>query len=187
MPSPAFTPENDGAIRFLKEKVLAQGSNAPHLSRIEPSPECEAEAVGRMINLATLAGDAPIYIVHLSNGIGLEYIRQAHQRGQAVFAETCPQYLSLDINKYNSSTGENGAAEHPYDEGLKYIMSPPLRDSYHQNQLWQGVMDGTISTVATDHCAFTMAQKRAGRGWLPILPKWYSGVENVYPCSSLKG
>lgn len=174
-------PENDGAIRFLKEKILSQGSNAPIYHALSRPPECEAEAVGRMINLATLAGDAPIYIVHLSNGIGLEYIRQAHQRGQAVFAETCPQYLFLDINKYNSSGSDDGPDDHPYDEGLKYIMSPPLRDNYHQNQLWQGVMDSTISTVATDHCAFTMAQKHAGRGGFQYCPNGIPGVENRVP------
>ena len=176
-------PENDGAIRFLKGKLLTEGLDTPIYHALSRPPECEAEAVGRMINLAVLAGDAPIYIVHLSNGIGLEYIRQAHQRGQSVFAETCPQYLLLDINRYN----ETGSGTHPDDHGLKYIMSPPLRDHYHQDQLWQGVVDGTISTIATDHCAFTMAQKRAGRDGFQHCPNGMPGVENRIPLMFSEG
>ncbi|PJE79640.1 D-phenylhydantoinase [invertebrate metagenome] len=170
-------PENDGAIQFLKKKLLANNQKAPIYHALSRPPECEAEAIGRMINLATLAGDAPIYIVHLSNSIGLEYIRQAHQRGQAVYAETCPQYLLLDINSYNRI----GSEKHPWDEGLKYIMSPPLRDHYHQNQLWEGINDRTISTIATDHCAFTMAQKQAGRDGFQYCPNGMPGVENRIP------
>ncbi len=170
-------PENDGAIRFLKEKLLSQGLNQPIYHALSRPPECEAEAVGRMINLAVLAGDAPVYIVHLSNGIGLEYIRQAHERGQSVFAETCPQYLLLDINHYN----ETGSGLYAHDNGLKYIMSPPLRDQYHQEQLWQGLADGTISTIGTDHCAFSLSQKLAGRDGFQFCPNGIPGVENRIP------
>lgn len=176
-------PENDGAIRFLSGKLLAQGLNQPIYHALSRPPECEAEAVGRMINLAVLAGDAPIYIVHLSNGIGLEYIRQAHRRGQPVFAETCPQYLLLDINCYN----ESGSGVYASDNGLKYIMSPPLRDQFHLEQLWQGLGDGTISTIGTDHCAFTMSQKLAGRDGFQFCPNGIPGVENRIPLTFSEG
>ena len=176
-------PENDGAIRFLKNRMLESGLKDPIYHALSRPPECEAEAVGRMINLAVLAGDAPIYIVHLSNGIGLEYIRQAHLRGQPVFAETCPQYLQLDINRYN----ETCPGDFPADQGLKYIMSPPLRDSDHLEQLWNGLQDGTISTIATDHCAFTMDQKRAGRDGFQYCPNGMPGVENRIPLMFSEG
>ncbi|MCW7551165.1 dihydropyrimidinase [Endozoicomonas gorgoniicola] len=176
-------PENDGAIRFLKNRMLESGLKDPIYHALSRPPECEAEAVGRMINLAVLAGDAPVYIVHLSNGIGLEYIRQAHQRGQPVFAETCPQYLQLDINRYN----ETCSGDFPVDQGLKYIISPPLRDSDHLEQLWNGLQDGTISTIATDHCAFTMDQKRAGRDGFQYCPNGMPGVENRIPLMFSEG
>ena len=89
-------PENDAAIAARRAALLAAGHCEPwHHPQSRPL-ECEAEAIARMINLAGLAGNAPLYIVHLSNGLGLEYLKLARRQGQPVWVETCPQYLVLD-------------------------------------------------------------------------------------------
>ena len=95
------------------------------------SDEAEAEAVNRMLYLASAIGDAPVYIVHLSTIEGLEEIRQAKKRGQKhIGVETCPQYLLLTDDLYDDSS-----------EGLKAVMAPPLRKPADNEALWDGLKD----------------------------------------------
>lgn len=160
-------PENDVAIRWRRDTFVREGKIAPIYHALSRPIPCEAEAVARMINLAALAGDAPLYIVHLSNGLGLDYIRLARQAGQAVWAETCPQYLLLDDALYLRP------------DGMKYILSPPLRDQAEQEKLWRGLADGSIATLATDHCNFSWRQRQQlADGDFSRCPNGLPGVEN---------
>jgi len=136
-------PENDAAIAINRAQLSAAGKTTPEYHPISRPLECEAEAISRMINLAKMADDAPLYIVHLSNGLGLDYARLARNQQQKVWVETCPQYLLLDDSYYQREDGE------------KFILSPPLRASAELDKLWQGLSDGSIDVVATDHCSFT--------------------------------
>lgn len=70
-------PENDAAIASKRAEFIAAGLTAPRYHALSRPLECEAEAIARMINLAQIAGNAPLYIVHLSNGLGLDYLRLA--------------------------------------------------------------------------------------------------------------
>ncbi|WP_198160127.1 dihydropyrimidinase [Photobacterium sp. J15] len=163
-------PENDAAIAMRREMLLEQGKTAPKYHAESRPLECEAEAIARMINLAKLAGDAPLYIVHLSNGLGLDYVRLARRNKQPVWAETCPQYLLLDDRCYER------------DDALKFILSPPLRPQEEREKLWQGLIDGSIDTVATDHCSFTYHdQKQRGKDNFSACPNGMPGVENRMP------
>ncbi|MFL9694806.1 dihydropyrimidinase, partial [Aeromonas veronii] len=76
---------------------------------------CEAEAFARMINLVGLAGMAPFFFVHVSTGLGLEYLKLARRQVQPVWVETCPQYLLIDEQWYYK------------ENGVDYLLSPPLR------------------------------------------------------------
>ena len=160
-------PENDAAIAARRTQLLAAGHRAP-IDHARSRPlECEAEAIARMINLARLAGDAPLYIVHLSNGLGLDYLRLARVAGQPVWIETCPQYLLLDESNYLR------------EDGLKYILSPPLRPRSELGKLWDGLMDGSIDTVATDHCTFLYLQRQQmAKNDFSRCPNGLPGVEN---------
>ncbi|SPP32113.1 D-phenylhydantoinase [Arsenophonus endosymbiont of Aleurodicus floccissimus] len=73
--------ENDAIINYLRSQFIASGQTEPRYHALSRPPECEAAAITRMINLAQLADNAPLYIVHLSNGLGLNYLRlaKAHQ------------------------------------------------------------------------------------------------------------
>ncbi|MRT51853.1 MULTISPECIES: dihydropyrimidinase [Enterobacteriaceae] len=160
-------PENDAAIAQKRAEFLAAGKTAPRYHALSRPLECEAEAIARMINLAQLAGDAPLYIVHLSNGLGLDYLRLAQARRQPVWVETCPQYLLLDDRCYER------------EDALQYLLSPPLRNASHNDALWCGISDGAIDVVATDHCAFSMAQRQQlSGGDFSRCPNGLPGVEN---------
>lgn len=160
-------PENDAAVNFNRRRFIAEGKTAPIWHAHSRPLSCEAEAIARTINLARLAGDTPLYIVHLSNGLGLDYIRLARAQGQPVWAETCPQYLLLDINRYLEP------------DALKYILSPPLRPRPELDKLWVGIDDGSIDTVATDHCTFPLTQRQAlAADDFTRCPNGLPGVEN---------
>ena len=138
-------PENDSVVNFLSNEYFNAGKIAPVYHERSRPAQCEADVINRAILLADMAGNAPLYIVHLSNELGLQYIKMAQNRGQRVLAETCPQYLFLDDSMY----------EKPNLEGLNYICSPPIRNRSNQMPLWNGMIDGSISTFATDHCPFS--------------------------------
>ena len=160
-------PENDATIAWNRQRFIAENKRAPIWHALSRPAACEAEAIARSINLAHLAGDAPLYIVHLSNGLGMEYIKLAKARHQPVWMETCPQYLLLDISLYHRQ------------DGLKYILSPPLRSHQELDSLWIGINDGSIDTVATDHCTFPYSlRQELALDDFTRCPNGLPGVEN---------
>ncbi|GAB4244350.1 MAG: dihydropyrimidinase [Thermoleophilia bacterium] len=160
--------ENGDVIDVLVKEYLAAGKNAPKYHAVTRPPQAEGEATGRAIFLAGLAG-APIYIVHLSCKEALDEVRAARDRGAPVFAETCPQYLALSIDKY----------EEPGFEGAKYVCSPPLRARSNWDELWAGLAAGDLQVVATDHCPFNFkGQKELGLGDFSKIPNGAPGIEH---------
>ena len=158
--------ENDGMIAALRDQAVRQGKLgvASH-PRTRPAA-AEAEAVNRLLRLAE-AAQTPVIVVHLTCRAAYEAVQQARRRGQQVYAETCPQYLLLDDSVYDL----------PGFEGAKYVCAPPLRKRADQDCLWQGLADGTIQTVATDHCSFTLHQKELGRQDFRKIPGGVPGLE----------
>src|SRR5260370_23522037 len=88
--------ENGSVIDVIVQRALAEGKTAPIYHALTRPVTAEAEAVHRAIALAEIAG-APVYIVHLSSEAALNEVREARDRGVPVFAETCTQYLLLNI------------------------------------------------------------------------------------------
>ena len=157
--------ENSGIIGKLREESLARGDKAPEF-HAKTRPGCtEAEAIRRYLTIAE-AADAPVIVVHLSTAEGFEEIVRARRRGVKVFAETCPQYLLLDDSVY----------EKPFDEAAKFICSPPLRKSADRKALWKALRDNALNTISTDHCSFTIEQKRAGADDFTRIPNGMPGV-----------
>ena len=174
----AVHPENDGVINYLREKFRAEGKLSPRYHPLSRPAECEAEAINRMILLAKMAGEAPLYIVHLTNALGLDFIKNARARGQKnLYAETCPQYLLLDEGLYSL----------PGTEGLKYIMCPPLRGAADRDALWKGLVSD-INIAATDHCPFFFeTQKILGRDDFTKCPSGAGGIEERIPLMYSEG
>ena len=141
--------ENGGAIEALRRRALAEGrTGVIEHARTRPAV-LEGEAVTRACALAEKA-ETSIYLVHVSSAPALAAVREARARGVDVRAETCPQYLYLDTARLDGPDGES------------FVCTPPLRDPWHVEELWHGLTDGGIDTVATDHCPFTVADRRAG-------------------------
>jgi len=160
--------ENGSAIDVIVQQALAEGKRAPKYHALTRPTTAEAEAVGRAIALAEMAG-APIYIVHLSCNEALEKIREARDRGLPVYAETCPQYLYLSLENMDA----------PGFEGAKYVFTPPLREKWHQEKLWNGLKHDHLQVVSTDHCPFCFKeQKEMGRDDFTKIPNGGPGVEH---------
>ena len=159
--------ENAGVIDALIAQHKAEGETAP-----SSHPECrpnplEAEAVAHLLRIAEVA-DVPIVIVHLSTKEALLEVMHARERGQKVYVETCPHYLLLDDSVYD---------QEDYSASARYICAPPMRKKEDQAVLWKALANGSIQTVSTDHCSFTLKQKDAGRGDFTKIPGGLPGVE----------
>ena len=160
--------ENGGAIDVIVRRALAEGKRAPKYHALTRPTTAEAEATSRAIALAEMAG-SPVYIVHLSCNEALEKVREARDRGLPAYAETCPQYLFLSIENFDV----------PGFEGAKYVFTPPLREKWHQEKLWQGLAKDTLQVVSTDHCPFCYKeQKELGKDDFTKIPNGGPGIEH---------
>src|SRR5215475_5159230 len=160
--------ENGNAIDVIVQQALAEGKKAPKYHALTRPTTAEAEATGRAIALAEMAG-APVYIVHLSCNDALEKVREARDRGLPAYAETCPQYLYLSLENFDA----------PGFEGAKYVFTPPLREKWHQEKLWNGLKTDHLQVVSTDHCPFCFKeQKELGRDDFTKIPNGGPGIEH---------
>jgi dihydropyrimidinase len=160
--------ENGGAIDVIVRRALAEGKKAPKYHALTRPTTAEAEATNRAIALAEMAG-APVYIVHLSCNDALEKVREARDRGLPTFAETCPQYLYLSLENMDA----------PGFEGAKYVFTPPLREKWNQEKLWEGLAKDDLQAVSTDHCPFCYKeQKELGKDDFTKIPNGGPGIEH---------
>ena len=160
--------ENHGIVTYFREQFVREGKTQAKWHPVSRPAEAEAEAVSRLLYLAQAAGEAPVYIVHLSSRKGLMEVRKARSSGRRWFGvETCPQYLLLDQALYDDPR-----------EGLKAIMAPPLRTREDREALWEALAGEELDVIATDHCPFTFAkQKQQGAADFTRCPSGAPGVE----------
>jgi len=149
--------------RLAREKMETGDTKAIDHALCRP-PESEGTAVSRIVEVAKETGGS-VYIVHLSSIDGLRQVSNARQADLPVYAETCPHFLIFTDAMLRR------------DDGYKWLGSPPLRDEATQAALWQGIVAGTISTVATDDCAFSLASKKAGADNFDLCPEGMPGIE----------
>ncbi len=160
--------ENGSAIDIIVKKAVAEGKRTPVYHGLTRPTTAEAEAVNRAIALAEMAG-VPVYIVHLSSHDALQRVAEARDKGLLAYAETCPQYLFLSIEDL----------DRPNFEGAKYVFTPPLREKWHQDKLWDGLKNNSLQVVSTDHCPFCFKeQKELGRDDFTKIPNGGPGIEN---------
>jgi len=159
--------ENGIVINEIIKHALAEGKTAPKYHALTRPTKAEAEGVHRAIAIAEMA-EAPVYIVHLSCADALEEVREARDNGLPAYAETCPQYLFLDYSLY----------EREGFEGAKWVMTPPLREKWNQDKLWQGLQGNDLQVISTDHCPFCMKEKELGRDDFTKIPNGGPGVEH---------
>jgi dihydropyrimidinase len=159
--------ENETLVAERCKELIAAGKTGPGFHEPSRPVQVEAEGVHHLMTFAELTG-AATYIVHLSCKEALDQAIAARRRGVRVSVETLIQYLTLDKTY----------AEKPKFEGAKYVMSPPLRDLRNQKVLWNGLRDGLVQTVATDHAPFDFhKQKEMGKSDFTKIPNGIPSLE----------
>lgn len=133
--------ENGDVIETLVAEALAEGKTSPEWhARTRPAWGA-VEATLRATALAAQA-EAPLYVVHMNAAGEADMLRYARERGVKVMGETCPQYLFFTEDHLRRP------------DGAKWICSPPMRTAADNSRLWEGLKDGTLQTIGTDHCPF---------------------------------
>ncbi len=133
--------ENGDVIELLVQEALAAGKTAP-IFHAETRPTWGAvESSLRAVALSAMA-ETPLYLVHMNAAGEVDQLAYAKAHGLPVFGETCPQYLYFSTEDLKRA------------DGAKWICSPPMRSNADADRLVEGLFNGTIEVVATDHCAF---------------------------------
>jgi dihydropyrimidinase len=159
--------ENNDIISYLQEKYLKQNKYSPKFHPLSRPAVAESEAVNRAISMAKVTGTA-IYLVHISAGESIKYIKEAGESGQIIFTETCPHYLLLDDGEY----------EREFTESANYVMSPPLRKKQDQSCLWDSLNSDIMDSIGTDHCPFNFIDRKRGMIDFTRIPNGVPGIEH---------
>jgi len=162
--------ENFHMIQRMNEIFEKEGNLSPWYHAKAHAVITEEEAIDRAGKMVEMTGSR-IYVVHLSSREGLWKVRKFRDRGIDVYAETCPQYLTLTEERYKE----------PDWNGAKYVMSPPLRSQGSLDELWRGLRGGDIQTVATDHCPFDFEGRKDmnGKDDYKVIPNGAPGIETL--------
>ncbi|MCF7797304.1 MAG: amidohydrolase family protein [Lentisphaeria bacterium] len=154
--------EDNETIKAATKQYSGQNLTHPKYHALSRPPEAERLAVEKLVEIHQQTG-CPIYIVHLNTAAGLEIAKAG-----GLLVETCPQYLFFNDSVY----------EQP--DGRMYVISPPLRKPSDQKALWEGLLNGQVDTIGTDHCPFRLSDKPEG---LPFeqIPNGMGGIETAFP------
>ncbi len=133
--------ENGDVIDTLTQQALAEGHTDPIWHAWTRPSWGAVDATLRVAGMAADA-DASVYIVHMNAGGEVDMLKYARERGVKVMGETCPQYLFFTEDALER------------EDGAKWVCSPPMRTEMDNARLWQGLHDGTLQTIGTDHCPF---------------------------------
>jgi dihydropyrimidinase len=149
--------------------AVARGEVSPAWHARTRAPDAEAAATHRAMAFARQA-DAPVHVVHLSCAAALEEVRRARAAGVRASAETCPHYLVETSAHYDAAD----------DEAMRYVVSPPLRSRGDVDALWDGLADGSLDLVATDHVPDRLAvEKRSPAPPFPAISNGAPGIETL--------
>ncbi|MCQ2735924.1 MAG: dihydropyrimidinase [bacterium] len=166
--------ENQSIIDKYTKELVAQGKlsyenhakSRPHYS--------EVEALRRVLYLAELTA-SPLHIFHLTTGEGARLVAESRGKGVAVSAETCPHYLILDESIYKG------------EKGWLYPSCPPVRFRSDSEVLWKALSIGSVQSIATDHCSFTVEQKEQFKDDFRKIPRGLPGCETLLPMIYTRG
>lgn len=181
--------ENGDVIEILVREALAAGNTSPEWHAYTRPPHGAVEGLLRGAMLAGQA-DAPLYVVHMNTAGEVDMLNYARDAGLKVMGETCPQYLFFSYKDLQRK------------DGAKWICSPPMRTKEDQSRLWEGLKDGIIQTIGTDHCPFfydgtspiiyegeeiQIPGKELGKNDFTKIPNGLPGVQDRLPVIWTKG
>ena len=159
--------ENAELVARLQANLIAAGKTGPEWHEPSRPESVEAEGTGRFATFLEATGAAG-YVVHLSCQPALRAAMAAKSRGVRIAVESVIPHFMLD-KTYAERTGV---------EGMKHVMSPPLRDQRNQKALWDALAQGFVDTVGTDHCPFDTSQKMMGAEAFTSIPNGIPGIED---------
>lgn len=139
--------ENTELVQLLKKDMIATGREDLAAYTESRPVYVEEETIARMIRFSEITG-CPLYVVHTTAANGPRMAAEARTHGVDVTIETCPHYLTRTA--YDDDLGPTAK------------ISPPLRDQGELEGLWEGILNGQIGTLGTDHVPF---QKNGGAVW----------------------
>jgi dihydropyrimidinase len=159
--------ENAELVARLQQKLLFEGKTGPEWHEPSRPESVEAEGTGRFATFLENTA-ATGYVVHLSCEKALQAALAAKSRGVNISIESVLPHFLLD-KTYAERSGV---------EGMKHVMSPPLRSKQNQTALWNALAAGSIDTVGTDHCPFDTEQKLLGKDSFVNIPNGIPGIED---------
>jgi dihydropyrimidinase len=159
--------ENAELVARLQQKLLSEGKIGPEWHEPSRPESVEAEGTGRFATFLENTG-ATGYVVHLSCEPALNAALAAKKRGVKISVESVLPHFLLDKTY----------AERPGVEGMKHVMSPPLRAKHNQDVLWHALAASSVDTVGTDHCPFDLEQKLLGKDSFVSIPNGIPGIED---------
>jgi len=159
--------ENAELVAQLQQKLLSEGKTGPEWHEPSRPESVEAEGTGRFATFLETT-KATGYVVHLSCEPALKAALAAKERGVKLYIESVIPHFLLDRTY----------AERAGVEGMKHVMSPPLRNKHNLGVLWSSLNRGLIDTVGTDHCPFDTAQKFLGKDAFTSIPNGIPGIED---------
>ena len=159
--------ENAELVSRLQQELIAAGKTGAEWHEPSRPETVEMEGTTRFATFLETTG-ATGYVVHLSCAPALKVAMDAKARGVKIFVESVLPHFLLDKTD----------AERAGGEGLKYVMSPPLREKRNQAALWKGLAEGAVDTVGTDHCPFDVSQKLMGKDAFTLIPNGIPGLED---------
>jgi len=159
--------ENAELVSRLQQLLIAQGKTGPEWHEPSRPESVEAEGTSRFATFLENTGAAG-YVVHLSCEPALKAAMAAKARGVNIAVESVLPHFLLDRTH----------AERRGLEGMKHVMSPPLRDKRNLAVLWKALADGDIDTIGTDHCPFDCEQKLLGADAFTQIPNGIPGIED---------
>jgi dihydropyrimidinase len=175
--------ENGDMIDLLVAEALATGHRTPEWHAKTRPAWGAVESAMRAFALAASAV-ASLYLVHMNAAGEVDMMKYAREHGVKAMGETCPQYLFFTEDDLRRP------------DGAKWVCSPPVRSAADNTRLWEGLADGTIQTVGTDHCPFfydgrkpilyegkpiAIPGKELGAGDFTKIPNGLPGVEDRLP------
>jgi dihydropyrimidinase len=181
--------ENGDVIERLVSEALADGHVTPEWHGLTRPAWGAVEATLRMAAMAAQA-DSPVYIVHMNAGGEVDMLQYARGRGVKVMGETCPQYLFFTLDDLRRP------------DGAKWVCSPPMRTERDQARIWDGLHDGVLQTIGTDHCPFffngtrpiryegrevAIPGKELGRDDFTKIPNGLPGIQDRLPVLWTRG
>lgn len=165
--------ENGDVIDNIIAQNVAEGNTSTLYHGLSRPTYLEAEATNRILSIAEATG-ASVRIAHISCKEAMDELARAQEKGLNAYGESCVHYLTKDITDLDKE----------FSYSARYICAPPLREKWNQEALWEGINNGIISSIGSDHAPvayeYGRVNKLLGKDNFSKIPNGGPGTEEFY-------